>query len=216
MKPNDQISNGASVSRKKREGDFRRKLVLEAAEALFAEKGYDRTTVADIAARAELAKGSLYQLFESKEDVFTALIEEKLESALRAIDLALAGDESPIEKIRKVIRDKLQHFWAHRDFARIFMNEFKGYHMMMDPAMAERHERGAIAFQEKVEGIIAEGQRLGELRSDVSSAILMAALSGFTNGIIVRWLKDPGSIDYEEAARKVEEVFLHGASTEKT
>ena len=212
----NQNQQNTSVSRKKREEEFRRKLVLEVAESLFADQGYTQTTVADIAAKAEFAKGSIYQLFESKDEIFTEIVKSKLTSIIENVEKTLLGEERPVEKIRKVIHGKLRHFWENQDFARIFLNEFKGFHLMMNPEFAKEHEHEVIVFHKKIEKVIEGGRALGEFRNDISPATLMAALTGFTNGIIVRWLRDEGSsINYDEASRKVEEIFFHGALSER-
>ena len=89
MNQSDQNTNYKSITRKEREERFRRDIVLEAAEALFAEKGYAHTTVADIAKRSELAKGSLYHLFQSKEEIFTAILDRKMSVVLEKLDRLL-------------------------------------------------------------------------------------------------------------------------------
>lgn len=66
-----------SMSRKERELQVRRTVVLLAAGQLFAQKGFDDTTIAEIARHAEVSMGTIYQLFESKDALQTALLEEK-------------------------------------------------------------------------------------------------------------------------------------------
>ncbi len=208
-------SNDVLSSRKEREDEFRRNLVLEAAEALFAERGYEGTTVADIARRSELAKGSLYQLFQSKEEIFEAIINRKMTDMLDKLDEIIAGDVSPVEKVRMVIRSKLRAFWESRDFARIFLKELQGFHWLLDSGMLKKHKEQAKTFQARVEQILVDGQEAGELRRDVASGTLLATLGGVTNGVIIRWLQHPDSLDFEEAVHKVEEIFLHGVAVNK-
>ena len=215
MNPGDQNINCASLTRKEREEQFRREIVLEAAEALFAEKGFVHTTVADIARQSELAKGSLYQLFQSKEEIFTAILDRKMSGVLEKLNDLLAGDISPTEKIHILIRTKLEGFWDAKDWTKIYLNELRGFHWSVDPCFIERHREQIHKYQKRVEEIIRDGQKAGELRNDISSSTLLAVFSGITNGVIHRWLHDPDSLDFEESVRKVAEIFLHGAAAQK-
>ena len=64
--------------RRAREKLARRQAILAAAKAVFAEKALSATTIDEIAERAELAKGTIYLYFKSKEEMYTALMEDGL------------------------------------------------------------------------------------------------------------------------------------------
>src|SRR3954469_4069992 len=70
--------------REERKAQNRAKL-LEAARKVFAEKGYGAATARDIVRETDLATGTFYNYFESKEEVFTALLEELSEQARKAV-----------------------------------------------------------------------------------------------------------------------------------
>ena len=78
--------------RRTREKAARRETILEAARGVFAEKGILASTIDEIAARAEVAKGTIYLHFKSKEEMFSALLEEGLalvgKRFSEAVDLA--------------------------------------------------------------------------------------------------------------------------------
>ena len=67
------------AERKEREKLVRREQILEAAYQLFHESGFSAATMDQIAERAELAKGTLYLYFKSKEEVYYALLDRGLE-----------------------------------------------------------------------------------------------------------------------------------------
>lgn len=64
-----------TLSRKEREREFRRQEILTAAVELFAEKGFQHTTLDDIAEAAEFGKGTIYNYFQNKEDIYLAILE---------------------------------------------------------------------------------------------------------------------------------------------
>lgn len=88
----------AIKERKEREKAARREAILEAAKAVFAEKGLLGSTIDEIAERAELGKGTIYLYFKAKEEMLMALLEEGLallaQRMSRAVDPALPADEN--------------------------------------------------------------------------------------------------------------------------
>jgi AcrR family transcriptional regulator len=86
-----------------------RAALVGAAERLFAEKGYDRTTVADIAAAADVSTRTFFSYFRAKEDVLFAGTDQRLAAIAEALDKVPAG--SPLEAARRV----LEHVLAASD-----------------------------------------------------------------------------------------------------
>jgi AcrR family transcriptional regulator len=65
--------------RREREQLMRKEVILESARKLFADKGYDATTVDAIAASAELGKGTIYSYFSGKEEIYLAMLDQELQ-----------------------------------------------------------------------------------------------------------------------------------------
>ena len=87
-----------------KEHDVRRNEILDKAESLFEVKGYNKTTVNDILREVNIAKGTFYYYFKSKEEVLDAVIDRYLEIALeRAEDVKKRTDLTPSEKLIQVI-----------------------------------------------------------------------------------------------------------------
>ncbi len=86
-----------------------RAALVEAAERLFAEKGYDRTTVADIAAAAQVSTRTFFSYFRAKEDVLFAGTDQRLRAIAEAFDTIPAGN--PLEAVHRV----LEHVLAASD-----------------------------------------------------------------------------------------------------
>lgn len=73
------------MSRKERERNFRRQEIINAATKLFAEKGFEHTTLDEIAEASEFGKGTIYNYFENKEEIYLAIVEEVLDSHSKII-----------------------------------------------------------------------------------------------------------------------------------
>lgn len=105
--------------RKAREQEARRELILRAAKATFAEKGLAAATIDDVAQRAELAKGTIYLYFKSKEQMFAALKAEGLTRlAARfqaAVDPALPADQNMrriCDAYVRFYREEPDYYWV--------------------------------------------------------------------------------------------------------
>ena len=72
------FTNDPNLSRKERERQFKRKEILSAACRIFADKGFDAATLDEIAEASEYGKGTLYNYFQNKEDIYIALLESIL------------------------------------------------------------------------------------------------------------------------------------------
>lgn len=110
--------------RREREKEKRRKVILEATSELFLEKGYDSTTMADIAHRVELSPGALYKYFKNKEELYASInllgtlsILTKIEKSIREKSLT---PEQKIIKIKEAMyKSLLSESLAHKTIVRI-------------------------------------------------------------------------------------------------
>jgi len=94
---------------RERKKEQTRAALVEAAAALFAEKGYDKTTVADIAAAAGVSTRTYFSYFRAKEDVLFAGTDQRLEAIAAAFDAVQAA--SPLEAVHQI----LEHVLAASD-----------------------------------------------------------------------------------------------------
>jgi AcrR family transcriptional regulator len=207
----DVTNNDNNLTRKEREEAFRRDLVLDAAESLFAEKGFDGTTVAEIAERSELAKGSLYHLFQSKEDIIAAIIHRKLDYFMRNLGDLLNSSASPIDKIKGFMRTKLMGVWESRHFARIFLYELRGFHWSTETPLMDEWRGQVESMMRSIEEVIAEAQRAKQIRSDLPTSIILSGMAGFSNAIIYSWLNTDQDFDVDVALDQALSLFLDGA-----
>src|ERR1035438_10814800 len=104
--------------------EFRRAEIVTAARRIFARRGYRCCTVDDIAEQADIAKGTLYLYFKSKEEIYlTALmadVSDLQEEASRRVAAACGARE----KVHEFVAVRLEHSERHADFWRIFFSEF--------------------------------------------------------------------------------------------
>ena len=77
--------------------------IFETSMKLFAEKGYDATSIEEITATVGVAKGTLYYHFSSKEEIFNFLVEEGMKLLKNSIDIKISKASNYVDKIRAVV-----------------------------------------------------------------------------------------------------------------
>jgi AcrR family transcriptional regulator len=111
------------VPRKEREVEFRRKAIVEAAREVFSEKGYDGTTIDNVAEKAEFAKATLYKFFRTKEDLYMSVVEDVFREINDIAEKAMAENLPVRQKFALFIERLITHFVDHADFFRLLMRE---------------------------------------------------------------------------------------------
>lgn len=111
----------STAARRRREREARRRLILDSAKAVFAERGFQNATVEEIADRAELAVGTLYRYFQSKEEMYVSLLFEAMEMFHERIETIRAGDTSSDKQLRAVWRFFYDFYRQQPEYYRAFM-----------------------------------------------------------------------------------------------
>jgi len=127
------------------ERQARRQQVLQHAKRIFASKGYHRTNIADIIARAQIARGTFYLYFQNKKDLFEELLEQVLgQLKLRIQRLRIGpGEPEPIQQLRNNLRRVLKFLLAERELTDILLNHTIGFDRELDTRVREFYERVA-------------------------------------------------------------------------
>ncbi len=110
--------------RRERERERHRQEILEAALTVFAERGYHRATMNEIARRAEFAVGTLYRFFPSKKALYEALVWERAQIFHQRIMRAFENlPEDPLAALEAIIRVRLEAIKEQMVFVRVFLSE---------------------------------------------------------------------------------------------
>jgi AcrR family transcriptional regulator len=143
-------------ARRAREGLYRR-LILEAAERSFAEKGFDDARIEEIAAESGLSLGTLYSVFAGKPDVMRAVHELRNREILARSATAAAEASEPVEALLAAVGASVGFFVAHPDYLRIHL---RGGHAWGLAGAGSRSRSQAHAWEEGIDlyaGIFERG-----------------------------------------------------------
>ncbi|WP_374721430.1 TetR/AcrR family transcriptional regulator [Peribacillus tepidiphilus] len=136
----------------------KKKLILETALKLFSEKGYHSTSMQDIATECQIAKGSLYTYFQSKDELFLSIFKHSFESYREAI-IEVEHDPtlSKREKFEKQIYLQLNNFFKYRDFIQKHMMDHTiNKNKEMGTYMFEMRGKSLKFFEEKIVSLYGE------------------------------------------------------------
>ena len=99
-----------------------RSLIIDAAERLFANRGYEGTKIQDIATESGISLGTLYSVFDGKSDIYQAVHDERLGRLFLLAGRTMASDDKAAERLMQGNRVFIQWLTEHPDFLRIHLN----------------------------------------------------------------------------------------------
>jgi AcrR family transcriptional regulator len=202
--------------RKQREYEARREEILLAAERMFSQNGFFKTSMVEIAESAQFAMGTVYRFFKSKEEIYISLVEAKVEDLLSLLQEATKSGSTAPEKLREVIRVKLVFADQNRDFFRIYVSEWSGFEWTVKSAFGDRVWKKYLAQIDLVANLIKEGIHTGEFRK-VNPKDTSLALHGMLNSTIYVWILQAGPKEsLVDKGEWLGALFLGGIGTEKT
>lgn len=193
----------------------RKDQIIEAAAQIFAQKGYSGAIMADIAIQANIGKGTIYEYFKSKEDLFFAVFEwfqKKTEKAATVGISSLGG--SATDRL-KVLNSTLMELWDEIKDVFVLVMEFWA---ASSSAQRRRRFKGAFKqlyndYRKIVSSLIQEGVNSGEFRSDIKPEPVAAALVGTWDALFLQaWFDD--SFDPTATANDFLDAFLRGLLTD--
>ena len=196
--------------RTKEEAERTRTRILASALALFAKRGYDRTTFNDIAARLNLTKGAVYWHFESKEALLMALLDEMLAKFRRQIAALLPSGETSFDGLSfpvvadMMVRNAVQIIGDAKGTAFFLLTHEQikwadaSMSKVRDDLLKNQRFGPWAAFRTAVENDVREGR----VRKDVDpvqvASVCIAMWDGLVHARIVRVLM----CDLEDTLRK--------------
>jgi AcrR family transcriptional regulator len=188
-----------------REGERTRGRLLLAAKEVFEEDGFLDARISDIAERADMAYGSFYHYFDSKEQIYREVAE--VQQALLTAPIAAADHEirTPYERILRANRSYLERY---RKEAKIMgvIEEVSRYDAEVSAARTARQQH----FADRSERAIRQWQRDGSVDARVDPAIAAAALGSMVARFAELWLvQGYSTYDFEEG---VEQLTLFWAN----
>lgn len=186
----------------------KREAILRAAIKVFAGKGFFNSKVADIAAQAGIADGTVYLYFKSKDEILHSIFDRAMSEFIAEGRKELTAIEDSTERLRKIAQLHLEKLGADRDLAVVFQVELRGSTKFMQEFSAA----GFGAYLDIIRSTIEDGQRSDDFRSDVKAVIAAKILYGALDEMVTNWILSKKSYPLAPMAEHVMAIFLGGVA----
>ena len=212
--PESGIGERRAKARARGNGRYRerREELIKAAGEEFIEKGYENTSIADIAARVGTDRATFYYYFEGKEQLFEFFEDvaaEVTEANLRAAESILSLGGTARERLKVLMTTFLESY----------VNNYPSIHLYVEEDLHKigRQKEGRapqiLAQSKQIEVVFGQlfdqAVERGDFRSDVPSRIAVQGLFGMLNGTY-QWLKPHGELEPRDVADLFLTIFVDG------
>ena len=140
--------------------------IFETSMKLFAEKGYEATSIEEITATVGVAKGTLYYHFSSKEEIFDFLIEEGIKLLQNSVDIKTSKYENYIDKVKAILLIQIKIVNKYEDIITIILSQFWGKEKRNQKCKDLVYE-----YINQIEKIVKDGIAAGQIKQGDSKAI---------------------------------------------
>lgn len=184
-----------------------RQCILGAAWVLFAGRGFDDVSMADIAAAAGVSRATVFNHFSTKHSIVEALTEGVLDFYRGMLDLALADGRTPTTALMRALFEQMgAGIESDRRFFRAIFREIASLHLGYDEGGPG--QRADADNQARLIELVRRGQERGELSTAHSPEAIASAFGSLANGTITHWLYDDPGGSLVPRMRAAVEVLL--------
>ncbi len=181
--------------------------IMRAAEALFAERGFEATSIGEIALRAHVNRALLYYYFEHKEDLYHQLLQEGVEKLRATVLTAINTTTSARDAIRAFLQGYLRIAHHNPGLVRIVYREIVG--AQRGDQESQSLVRQFMQTIAQMEQVIRRGIENGELvPHDTGKSVYL--LLGMVNVFVTLTYLEQVSYPTDEIVEHIVHVFLHG------
>lgn len=185
----------------------RRREVLDTAARLFHERGYQGTSMDEIADAVGLTKGSLYHHFAGKTEILAAIYEEAADLVLAHVHKHADGGE-PAVVLRELIHDILELVADHRYHVTVYYQEMRWVREWLPEADAARVRRKVRTYMDFVEGVVRRGVEDGSF-APIDAKVAAYSVIGMASWAY-QWFDPRGRVGVDGVAEIFADIALRG------
>lgn len=187
---------------RERKKNATRKAITSAAVELFNRKGYDNTSLEDIANHAGIGKATVYTYFSGKGDIFLTYCDDELDDAFKQLKITPAAGATLLNQLVEFFMLKFQFITQNREFGRQLLQE-----MLFPKEVNEKIKEHDQRYFDYLNDLFRSAQERGELSEDQDLFLLGVHFFSLYMGVLVGWYGD--YIDtLEEAENALKQLFL--------
>ena len=178
--------------------------IFETSMKLFAEKGYENTSIEEITATVGVAKGTLYYHFSSKEEIFYFLVAEGVKLLQNSVDIKTAKYQNYIDKIKAIVLIQIKIVDKYEDIITILLSQFYG-----NEKRNQRCKESIYQYIKKIEDIVKEGIELKQIKK-WNEKIYASEIYGLICSCLVYKLRDKENFDIGKVYKEFDDTIIKG------
>jgi AcrR family transcriptional regulator len=198
----------AALKRADRKKEATRKKIISTAIGLFNNRGFDQTTVEQIAEEADVARGTVFNHFPVKEALVLGYVQRGMNNV--APKIVKEVEKLPDTRAQLVILFRLANEWLANNLSEDVIKRYMSYMIQTMPDTARQQELRS-GYGEILKRIIGTGQVQGEIRRDIPTGALAIYLDWQNALVMMEWLSHPG-IALVDMIERMTDLFLNGAA----
>ena len=179
--------------------------IAGAAEEVFALRGLKAARIEEIASRAGVSVGTVYNHFDDRRSLLRDLVDRRRKELARTLDAELARmDGEPFRiQLRSFLRTVFEHFESHRQFLAILLET--------DSQRLSHPSEATLELRRRVDSLAERGVRQRALRRE-GRELWSALLFGTVRSLLLHELRNPGQLPLAERVSAATDFFLRGAA----
>jgi TetR/AcrR family fatty acid metabolism transcriptional regulator len=180
--------------------------ILDAAKGAFADKGFEGTSIADIARTAQISDGLVYRYFRNKRELLYEVLRKFYERILLDLETQVFKHDGFSARLEALIRRHLEVFVSDTDLCRLFISEVR---------TASDYEGSSIQelnrlYTSVLIRIVKDAVKTGEVRSDVNPKLLRDVIFGAIEHLAWRHVNGRGQLRVTQTARDLTLMLTSG------
>ena len=175
--------------------------IFEASMQLFADKGYDATSIEEITASVGVAKGTLYYHFSSKEEIFNFLVDEGVKLLKNSISIKTEKLSNSLDKLRAIVLIQIKILFKYEDFMTIILSQIWG-----NDDRSKLCKKYVFEYIQMIEEIVKEGIKKGEIvKKDAD--VIASGIFGFTCSSFIYKMKHE-EVNVQDLFNEIDLLFI--------
>ncbi len=192
---------GSANRREQRRGE-----ILATAREMFCDKGYEQTTVAELAARLGLVEGTIYRYFDSKHALLLAVLTDWYQQMFADYSTALRGVSGARARLHLMIWHHLQTIHEQPQLCQLMFREARDPVSQANAPLRKLNRR----YTRFLTQVVEEGMAEGVFRPGLNTALVRDLVYGGIEHHCMRYLSGQGSLDVDAAASRITELLCQG------
>jgi AcrR family transcriptional regulator len=178
-----------------------RQAIMQAAVKLFSEKGFEKTSIEELARAAGIGKGTIYSYFQNKTDILHAFCEDEMVCLHQELTDNADKEIPLLQQMVRIYMSEFRHITENREFGRLFMQET----VFPREVDLERHLENEDNYFKLLFPLLEKAQERGELRKDIELLYVTGHFYGLYLLLVSAWYT--GRVRTEEAEIALETLF---------